>query len=141
VSNAADVVRRLEEAWASYDADTVRSLISPDHVQHTEHVGGGGDIDMVIQGMPLFRAAFPDCERTIEDLFAEGDKAVVRIRMRGTNEGGLPWFGIPANGLKVDVEWISIYRVDGDQVVEHWAQMDIPRMMMQLGAMPGMGGA
>jgi hypothetical protein len=29
---------------------------------------------------------------------------------------------------------------DSGKVVETWAQMDIPKMMMQLGAMPGPGG-
>ena len=74
------------------------------------------------------------------DIFGEGDFVVSHVRMTGTNSGGLPWFGIPANGRKVDTDWITIYRLADGKVVETWAQMDIPKMMMQLGAMPAPGG-
>ena len=84
--------------------------------------------------------AFPDRQNEVLDIFGEGDQVVAHVRMTGTNTGGLPWFGIPANDHKVDTDWITIYRLEGGRVVETWAQMDIPRMMMQLGAMPGMGG-
>ncbi len=139
MSDAIDVVRRLEEAWASWDGDTVRELLSPDLVQHTEHTGGGHPIDALIQANEGVRMAMPDVQRTIEDIFEEGDKVALRIRMQGTNTGGFPWFGIPANGKSVDTDWISIYRVQDGKVVEHWAQMDVPKMMMQLGAMPAPG--
>ena len=72
-----------------------------------------------------------------QDLFGEGNRGVVRVRMRGINTGGLPWFGIPANGAKVDVEWITEFRLEDGKVVETWAQMELPTMMQQLGAMPG----
>jgi len=58
---------------------------------------------------------------------------VVRSRMTGTNDGGLPWFGIPANGNTIDIEYITIYRLEDDRVVESWAQMEIAKMMQQLG--------
>ncbi len=53
------------------------------------------------------------------------------------NSGGLPWFGIPANDRSVDMQWISEYRVQDGKVVAHWAQMDLPTMMTQLGTMGG----
>jgi steroid delta-isomerase-like uncharacterized protein len=134
-----EVVRRLEEAWAAFDHDAVRQLVSPDLIEHTHHTGGGKGIEYAIQANEGVRSAFPDAEKTIEDLFAEGDRVVVRIRMRGTNEGGLPWFGIPANGARVDTRWISIYRVDDGRVAEHWAQMDVAGMVQQLQAAGGEG--
>ena len=63
----------------------------------------------------------------------------MRIRMTGTNRGGLPWFNIPANDKPVDVQWISVYRLAGGKIAEHWAQMDVMGLMQQLGAMPGPG--
>jgi predicted ester cyclase len=140
VSEPKEIVRRLEEAWASWDHDAVRDLLSPDLAEHTEHTGGGRGIDAAVQANEAVRMAFPDCERTVEDLFGQDDKVVARVRMRGTNEGGLPWFGVPPNGAKVDVEWISEYRVADGKIVEHWAQMDIPKLMTQLGATPAPGG-
>ena len=57
--------------------------------------------------------------------------------MTGTNDGGMPWAGMPANGKKVDIDWIQISRhADDGTIVETWAQMDLATMMVQLGSMP-----
>ena len=84
-------------------------------------------------------STFADRRTEILDIFGEGDRVVSRIRMTGTNSGGLPWFGIVANDAKVDVEWIQISRHDPDgTIAETFTQMELPKLMMQLGAMPGM---
>ncbi len=137
MSEATDVARRLEEAWAGGDYETVRSLVAPDLVDHAAHLGEWTGVDSAIQNDQATGKSFPDRERSIEDVFGEGDKAVVRCRFQGTNDGGLPQFGIPANGAKVDFQWINIYRVADGKVVERWAQMDLAKLMMQLGVMPG----
>jgi predicted ester cyclase len=64
---------------------------------------------------------------------------VVRVRMTGTNQGGLPWLGIPGNGRAVDVQWISTYRLSNGMVVEHRAVMDMLGMLRQVGAIPNPG--
>ena len=57
--------------------------------------------------------------------------------MTGTNDGGITWAGVPANGKPVDTDWIQISRyADDGTIVETWVEMDIPKMMMQVGAMP-----
>lgn len=80
--------------------------------------------------------AFPDRQQEVLDLFGDGDKVGSCVRMTGTNQWGLPWFGIPANGKAVDLQWITIYTLEDGKVVETNAQMDIPTMMTQLGAAP-----
>jgi len=136
-----DVVRRIEAAWAESDLDALDDLIAADFTPHTP---GSDQIPPGLQGAKMAHQqsmqAFPDRQNEVLDIFGEGDQVVAHVRMTGTNTGGLPWFGIPANDHKVDTDWITIYRLEGGRVVETWAQMDIPRMMMQLGAMPGMGG-
>ena len=136
-----DVVRRIEAAWAENDLDALDDLIAADFTPHTP---GSDQIPPGLQGAKMAHQqsmqAFPDRQNEVLDIFGEGDQVVAHVRMTGTNTGGLPWFGIPANDHKVDTDWITIYRLEGGRVVETWAQMDIPRMMMQLGAMPGMGG-
>ncbi len=136
-----DVVRRIEAAWAENDLDALDDLIAADYTPHTP---GSDQMPPGLQGAKMAHQqsmqAFPDRQNEVLDIFGEGDQVVAHVRMTGTNTGGLPWFGIPANDHKVDTDWITIYRLEGGRVVETWAQMDIPRMMMQLGAMPGMGG-
>ena len=135
-----DVVRKLEEAYNKADYDAVDGLLAADFTPHTP---GSETMPPGIEGAKLAdqgtHQAFPDRKQEILDIIGEGDRVVAHIRMTGTNTGGLPWFGIPANGAKVDTDWIQISRHGPDgKIVETWAQMDIPKLMMQLGAMPGM---
>ncbi len=132
-------VRRLEDAWATSDYETVRAILHPDfpklnHGPGAEMMPPG--IEGLVQGHQMSLGAFPDRKQETLDSFGEGDRVVIRSRMTGTNKGGLPWFGVPANDKPVDVEYVTIYRLEDDKVVESWAQMDIALMMKQL----GMGG-
>jgi predicted ester cyclase len=83
--------------------------------------------------------ALPDRHTEILEMVAEGDKVVARIRMTGTNTGGFPMFNVPANGNKVDIEWISIYTVKDGKATDHRAVMDLMGLMQQIGAIPAPG--
>jgi len=134
-----EIVKRLETAWATNDYDTVREILSPDFPELNHGPGAAmmpPGIDGLIQGHEMSLGAFPDRKQETLDCFGEGDRVMIRSRMTGTNRGGLPWFGIPANDRTVDVEYITIYRLEDGKVVESWAQMDLAQMMQQL----GMGG-
>jgi SnoaL-like polyketide cyclase len=116
-----ETVRQLETAWATDDYDTVRAILSPDFPKLNHGPGSQmmpPGVDGLIESHKMSLGAFPDRKQEI----------------MGTNKGGLPWFGIPANDRAVDVEYITIYRLEDDRVVESWAQMDIARMLQQLGA-------
>lgn len=134
-----EVVRRIEKAWTANDMGTIDRLIAPDFKAHTPGA------DMLPPGLDGAKAAnqqslqsWSNKKVEIQDLFGEGDKVVVRTRMTGTNTGGLPFLGVPANDAKVDFEPVSIYRLENGKVVETWAQIEVPKLMQQLGAMPGM---
>ncbi len=137
-----DVVRALEDAYQRQDYETVDRLLAPDLVAHTPGA------EMMPPGAEGAKAAdmgahqsFPDKRTEIVDIFGAGDRVVAHVRMTGTNQGGLPWAGIPANGNAVDVDWIQISRHDAEgRVAETWAQMDTAKLMMQLRAAPGTEG-
>jgi len=76
------------------------------------------------------------CSRTvvIEDVIAEGDKVMMRYRIEGTHEGEL--FGVPPTGRRVSIESITVERVSGGKIREHWRVTDTLDMMQQLGAIP-----
>ena len=138
-----EVVRRIEDAYNRNDHAALDELIAADLVAHTP---GSEQLPPGLEGAKLSDRnawqAFPDKHTEILDLFGEGDHVVAHVRMTGTNQGGLPWFGIAANGRAVDFDWIQISRHAPDgKVVETWAQIDVPKLLQQLGAMPGMGGA
>jgi predicted ester cyclase len=128
-------VRQVEEAWNANNLDALDDLFAPDFVTHA----GGPGLEPGKSMHQLSMGAFPDRRTSIKEMVAEGDRVAVRLRMTGTNTGGLPWLGVPANNNKVDVEWISIYRLRDGKVVEHRAVMDVMGLMQQLGAIPSGG--
>jgi predicted ester cyclase len=134
MSNAKDVVRKLEEAWAANDLATVDELVAPDLVSHDAPPGVPQGREGAKAAHRMSMTSFPDRSMTIEDVVGEGDRVAVRTTIRGTNTGGVPWMGVPANGKGVEIESISIYRVVNGKAVEHWGQNDVGRLMMQLGA-------
>jgi predicted ester cyclase len=130
------IIRRVEAAWQADDWETLDELFSPDMVSHA----GVPFLPRGPEGWKLahqqMRAAVPDRDVTIEDIIAEGDRVVVRCRMKGSNQGGLAWAQAAANGNPIDMEWISIYRLRDGKVVEHWAINDMMRLVQQIGASP-----
>jgi predicted ester cyclase len=137
-----EVVRSIEDAYNRRDYAALDALIAADLAAHTPGAEQGppGIEGAKAADMGAWQA-FPDKHSEILDIFGEGDHVVAHVSMTGTNRGGLPWLGIPANGRAVDFDWIQISRHGPDgKVVETWAQIDVPKLMAQLGAMPGMGG-
>lgn len=74
---------------------------------------------------------FPDAFERIEDMLAEGDKVAVRQRFQGTQQG---WMGAyPPTGKTVTANYIAIYRIQHDQIVEAWVEWDNLTGLRQLG--------
>ena len=84
-----------------------------------------------------FFDAFPDAHATLDDVIAEGDKAVIRYTFTGTHKGEL--MGIPATNKKVTLSVIEIDRFAGGKIVELWERFDTLGFMQQLGVIPKQG--
>ncbi|HEU0072698.1 MAG TPA: ester cyclase [Dehalococcoidia bacterium] len=135
----AEVVRQIEAAWDSNQLDKLDALFVPGLIQHAAVAGLPATLDNAKQMHQMSMQAMPDRRAQVQETIAEGDKVAVRVRLTGTNTGGFSWLGVPANGNKVDVEWISIYTLKDGKVTEHRAIMDIMGLMQQLGAIPSAG--
>ena len=129
-----ELVRRIEEAWNSANLDALDDLFHPD-------VTSNACVPFLPPGLEGWKIshrgmhrAVPDRKVTIEDMIAEGDKVVVRCRLTGTNLGGLPWAGAPPNADEVDMQWITIYQIEGGKVKRCWALNDMSTLVRQIGA-------
>jgi steroid delta-isomerase-like uncharacterized protein len=128
------LVLRVEEAWNAGDLDALDDLFTPDAVGHASVPGlPPGLAGWKLAHINMMRA-LPDRDVQVKDVIAEGDRVVVRSRFVGTNLGGLSWAGVPANGKRVDIPVISIYRVADGRVAEHWAINDLLGLLEQVGA-------
>jgi predicted ester cyclase len=82
----------------------------------------------------LFEAGLPGYQFIPQDdMIVEGNRASVRIQVKGVHLGEL--FGVKPTGNKVSVEAIIIYEVEDGKIVNHWMQADSVGLMQQIGAM------
>jgi len=138
VARNIELVERLEHAYNERDYDTVRACIAGDLVAHTPGSEGlPAGVEGAIASNEGGFQAFSDKHTEILEIFGDGDRVVSHVRMTGTNDGDMSFGGISATGKAIDTDWIQISRHGDDgKVLETWAQMDLPKMMVQLGAMP-----
>jgi len=77
--------------------------------------------------------AFPDLVVEVLDQLAEGDKVATRWRASGTHRG--PFAGIPATGRPVRITAMHLHLVVDGKLTEHWEEIDLLRLMRQLGVL------
>ena len=131
----AATMRSTYELINAGDIARFGDLVADDYVEHQ----GGLGFPTTKEGMlDFFRAlltSFPDFRMNVEDLIADGDKTVARVRATGTHQG--EFMAVPPTGTGVEVELIDIMRFDGAGLVcEHWGVADMLSLMQQLGVVP-----
>jgi steroid delta-isomerase-like uncharacterized protein len=129
-ANKAIVRRFFDEAWNQGRTEILNEIVAPDYASHNK-------LDVEVLGPEGLREAitdqrtsFPDLETTIEDLFAEGDRVVVRAVDRGTFEQ--PFLGMEPTGRRFEITWIDIFRIEDGKLAEAWLEMDVGEFRNQL---------
>jgi steroid delta-isomerase-like uncharacterized protein len=122
-------------SWESVgDPDSLDEVYAPDVVWHMPDQEVRG-IEEARRFVAMFKSAFPDMSATVEDVVAEGDKAVTRVTLRGTHQGETEEFG-PPTGRRVEGQGITIHRIEGGKIVEEWNSYDNLSLLQQLGLAP-----
>ncbi len=126
--------RYVEEVTNGGNVDIIPEMFSEDYLDHNAPPGaptGGFD---AIKAIPLmFRGAFPDVHFTIDDMVTEGDWVATRVTGRATHLGR-PFVGIEPTGRRVTWSSFGFFRVQNNQIVEHYGQPDIAGLRAQLTA-------
>jgi steroid delta-isomerase-like uncharacterized protein len=131
----AATARRLYDLINAGKVDAFGEVLADDFIEHEALPGLEPTRDGVQAFFRMQRAAFPDMRMDVEDVIADGDKVVARVRFAGTNDGA--FMGQPATGKHVAVQLVDIFRLGADGLVhEHWGVMDQLTMMQQLGLVP-----
>jgi steroid delta-isomerase-like uncharacterized protein len=124
----------IEKGFNQKDVDAFEAYFSPSLQDHALPP----NMPQGFEGRKLFYsamlAAFPDMQVQAEDVFAEGNKLVLRWSARGTHQGDM--MGIPPTGKQISVSGIAIDRFENGQSVEHWEIFDQVGLMQQLGVIP-----
>jgi steroid delta-isomerase-like uncharacterized protein len=130
-----DLMRAFyDDVMSGGDLDRIPELVSEDVVDHEAPPEMPKGIEGVKAFVQMYRGAFPDLSASVEDIFAQGDRAVARVRYTGTHQGEL--MGVAPSGNRVDIETIDIVRIADGKCVEHWGVTDNMGLMQQIGAIP-----
>ena len=115
--------------------DLLDELLAPDYINHSPATPdlptGPEGVKAVVS---MFRSAMPDLRVIIEDMIAEGEKVATYYTLEGTHEGEL--FGVSPTGQRLSNKSITVERVSGGKIREHWRVSDELGMMQQLGVIP-----
>ena len=118
-------------SWeAANNPDILDEVYAPDFVWHEPDQDIRGH-EEARQFIAMYTTAFPDLNATVEDVIAEGDKAVTRWTIRGTHQGEIEEFG-PPTGKQAEIQGISIHRIEGGKIVEEWNRYDNLSLHQQL---------
>lgn len=131
------VARRAFDFWNGADLREINQFFADDVIIHDPStpsaLGRGGEATRI----KLYRTAFPDLTFSVEDVFGEGDKVVVRWTTRGTHLGDL--MGIPPTGRTQQISGTSVMHFKDGRIAEYWVNWDAMGLMQQLGVIPVAG--
>jgi steroid delta-isomerase-like uncharacterized protein len=130
--------RRYIEGFWNGTGPSADQLIAEDYAVHDPGTPGRmGGVEGERQCFDMYHSVFPDLHFSVEDVFGDGDEAVVRWVARGTHRGEL--MGMEPTGKAMEVTGISILRIANQRITEHWLNWDTLGMLQQLGAIPAPG--
>ncbi len=119
------IARRLtEEVWNQGNLSVLDELVAADHTQHLPGAPPVAGRDGYRQMYSMYHTAFPDLQFTVEDLFAAGDRAVIRWTVTGAHRGDYetPIGRFAPTGKVVTGTGIGIVRIADGKVAESWTE-------------------
>jgi steroid delta-isomerase-like uncharacterized protein len=126
------LVRQMNaEVWNKTNLDIVDKLYTPDFVLHFLPDGSElRGIDSLRAHIREHRKAFPDWSEEIKRIVAERDLVVIQYVSTGTNQGR--WLGNSPTGRRIQINEVSIFRIEDGRIAEQWLLPDLFSMQQQL---------
>ena len=128
------LIEQLHVIWNTGDLTAIPDVYAPDVVVHWSKSAKAPDshghegVKAVIQET---RAAFPDWYENVVDMVIEGDRVVTRYVSTGTHMAD--YQGMKPTGGQVEIDEISIFRIEAGKVAEQWCLEDDITFLRQLG--------
>jgi len=127
--NAATLRQFLEES-DKRNLDAWRELCTSDYQLH---FAGNPPMSLEehIQANKAGTDAFPDFRHTIEDIVAQGERAVFRATLNGTHQG--TYMGMPGTGRAFRYTAMGMARFRDGKIAEMWMEADFLGLFQQFG--------
>jgi hypothetical protein len=85
----------------------------------------------LLEHVTFFDTVLPRYELFADEITAEGNRVVVRARLKATHEGAFK--GIPPTHKKVEFAFAIGYEIENNKIVRHWLIADQMTFMEQIG--------
>ena len=123
------------EAFPGGNMDVIDEIFHPDfELTHPSLPPGIEGVKTIVK---MNNDAFDDWHFTVHDLICDGDKVVARYTGSGVHTN--PFMGETPTNNEVQLDGISIFIIEGNQIVKDWYMPDDLGFMRQLGIIPPMG--
>ncbi|MDH3227594.1 MAG: ester cyclase [Thermoleophilia bacterium] len=121
-----------EEVWNQGKHELIDELFANGHQYHDPLLPDlPSGPEGVHQRVITYMSAFPDAKVTLDDLFASGDKVLLRWTWGGTNTGEV--MGISATGKPATTTGMHLCKCSGGKIRETWVQYDALGLLQQIG--------
>jgi len=111
--------------------DLLDQILTADYVGHVNsHDIIGADAAKGFIGG--FLEGIPDAFYDVIDIYEQGDRVICRWLCTGTQSGN--FYGMPPTNNKVDVNGITIFRIESNMIAELWNVWDQYTLVEQLKA-------
>jgi len=134
MANAREVIDRHIAAFGAKDPDAAPWAEDAEMVTPAGRFEGR---DQALGFTKVFWNAFPDASLEITRWIEDGAVAAAEGILTGTQTGALqtPDGDIPPTGKRVELRWMALYEVRGDQLASEHLYFDQVELMTQLGVM------
>lgn len=122
---------QITAVWSGEDVDALDDLLAENVVAHIPGLEPVRGREAYKEAVQTYRAAFPDFRVEVHDLVATDNRTIVHYTVRGINDGEL--MGIEPTGRPIEVQGISLFRLEDGEAVEETNIGDMLGLFQQLG--------
>src|SRR5215212_1312573 len=115
------LTRRFMEAQTNADLDTLDELLSPDFVDHSLQPDQEPGREGYLKAVAEDHAIFSNIRINIEELVAEGDVVISRLKMRRVHDRE-KFLGVAPTGMELTTTAMVLHRVVGGKIVDEWSE-------------------
>jgi len=129
------LVTNLVNAWNAHDVDRAAELHTPDYEGlDVGEVAPLRGVDGVRQSMRRYLRAFPDLLLVEDDTIADGNRAALVSRMRGTHLG--PIMHIPPTGQCFEMRCVVLLTLEDGKIRQATYVWDVAGFLRAIGLLP-----
>lgn len=131
-SEIRQLVQQWVDAWNSQDRERITSLYADDVVFYQApakktFIGR----DYLINRFEDFLELMPDWHNEIQELYIDGDTAIVKLNGTGTQTG--PFLEFRPTGRMLDMDFCLIFKFKDSKIIKHTTFLDTATLLRSLG--------